>query len=259
MSNLSTLFKKYYKILNEQEPGEPAAAPETPPAEAAPPEVTPAEPEIKPIDNNEKLVIKILTNAFIFDKTRFNDDISKRNYIDRMLLRVQNSVNVPISKTIEDVVSIINLDQNLSLDKVINNSTKLKESKTLRLINSYILMFEKPADATEPQSGDNGTQNIPTNDQPTNTPNDGINSLSLSEIFPEYKELIVQALNHVPTPEEIITLRSVVREIGELDPEKIVITIQRLLNFSEDTLADKKTKSSGIEDDNGIEKYLANA
>jgi len=258
MNNLNTLFKKYYKILNEQEPGEPAAAPETPPAEAAPPEVAPAEPEIKPIDNNEKLVIKILTNAFIFDKTRFNDDISKRNYIDRMLLKVQNSVNVPISKTIEDVVRIINLDRNLSLDKVINSSTKLKESKTLSLINSYILMIEKPADATEPQAGDNDTQNMPTNDQPTNTSN-GINSLSLSEIFPEYKELIVQALNHVPTPEEIITLRSVVREIGELDPEKIVITIQRLLNFSEDTLTDKETKSSGIEDDNGIEKYLANA
>ena len=256
---VNNLFKKYYKILNEQEPGDPApdATPmESPPAEMAPPEETaPAEPEIKPIDNNEKLVIKILTNAFIFDKTHFNNDIAKRKYIDRMLIKILQSVNVPIAKIVEDVVSVINLDRNLSLDKIISSNTRFKESKTLRLINSYILMFEKPADATEPQAGDNNTQDIPANDKPTNS----INSLSLSEIFPEYKELIVQALNHVPSPEEIITLRSVVREIGETDPEKIVITIQRLLNFSEDTLTDKETKSSGIEDDNGIEKYLANA
>ena len=240
------LFKKYYRILNEQEP---AAPPEAPPAEMSPPpEAALTEPVIKPMDTNEKIVIKILTNAFIFDKTRFDEN--KRKYIDNKLVEIQNAINVPVAGIIDEIKKIINLDKSLHI-----------ESKTLKLLSKYNLMLEQPADATEPQPGTETGK--PTGDQPT-APTEVINSLNLAEIFPEYKELIIEALNHVPDPEEIITLRTVVREFGETDPEKIVIAIKDLLNLSEDTsLSDdqeeRRRKSTGSIDDDSIEQYLANA
>ena len=243
------LFKKYYRILNEQEPATDAAPPEAPPAEMAPPpEAAPTEPVIKPMDTNEKIVIKILTNAFIFDKTRFDEN--KRKYIDNKLVEIQNAINVPVAGIIDEIKKIINLDKSLHI-----------ESKTLKLLSKYNLMLEQPADATEPQPGTETGK--PTGDQPT-APTEVINSLNLAEIFPEYKELIIEALNHVPDPEEIITLRTVVREFGETDPEKIVIAIKDLLNLSEDTsLSDdqeeRRRKSTGSIDDDSIEQYLANA
>ena len=243
------LFKKYYRILNEQEPAPESAPPEAPPAEMPPPpEAAPTEPVIKPMDTNEKIVIKILTNAFIFDKTRFDEN--KRKYIDNKLVEIQNAINVPVAGIIDEIKKIINLDKSLHI-----------ESRTLKLLSKYNLMLEQPADATEPQPGTETGK--PTDDQPT-APTEVINSLNLAEIFPEYKELIIEALNHVPDPEEIITLRTVVREFGETDPEKIVIAIKDLLNLSEDTsLSDdqeeRRRKSTGSIDDDSIEQYLANA
>lgn len=244
------LFKKYYRILNEQEPADAAAPPG--PAEAPPTELPPAveePPAIKPMDTNEKIVIKILTNAFIFNKNRFDEN--KRNYINKKLVEIQNAVNVPVAKIIDEIKKIINLDKSLYI-----------ESKTIRLLNKYKLMLEQPADATEPQT-DNATQDSSTDKQPA-APTEVINSLNLAEVFPEYKELIIEALNHVPNPEEIITLRTVVKEFGETDPEKIVIAIKDLLNLSEDTrLSDdqieRERNSTQTIDDDSIEQYLANA
>ena len=238
---VNQLFKKYYRILNEQEPGDPAEI--TPPPEAAP-----AEPAIKPMDTNEKIVIKILTNAFIFDKTRFDEN--KRKYIDNKLVEIQNAINVPVAGIVDEIKKIINLDKSLYI-----------ESKTLKLLSKYNLMLEQPADATEPQPGTE-TGN-PSSEQPT-APTEVINSLNLAEIFPQYKELIIEALNHVPDPEEIITLRTVVSEFGETDPEKIVIAIKDLLNLSEDTSLstdqeERRRKNTGSIDDDSIEQYLANA
>jgi len=236
------LFKKYYRILNEQEPVVPAEI-------APPPEVAPAEPAIKPMDTNEKIVIKILTNAFIFDKTRF--DMNKRKFIDNKLVEIRNAINVPVAGIIDEIKKIINLDKSLYI-----------ESKTLKLLLKYNLMLEQPADATEPQPGTE-TGNPPS-EQPT-APTEVINSLNLAEIFQtEYKELIIEALHHVPKPEEIITLRTVVSEFGETDPERIVIAIKDLLNLSEDTSLstaqeERRRKSTDSTDDDSIEQYLANA
>jgi hypothetical protein len=247
MNKVKTLFKRYYRILNEQEP---APAPETAPAQIAPPAAAgPVEPVIKPMDVNEKKVIKILTNAFIFDKTRF--DKNKRKYIDNKLAEIQNAINVPVAGIIDEIKKIINLDKSLYI-----------ESKTLKLLSKYNLMLEQPADATEPQPGTEPSES--TGYQPT-TPNVDVNSLTLAEIFQsEYKELIIEALNHIPNPEEIITLRTVVSEFGETDPERIKIAIKDLLNLSDDTsLSDeqieRRRKSDGSIDDDSIEQYLANA
>jgi hypothetical protein len=244
------LFKKYYRILNEQDPAPNAAVPETPPeaapAEMSPPQETaPTEPEIVPIDANERMVIKILTNAFIFNKTLFDEN--KRKYIDNTVTEIQNSVNVPVAKTVDEIKKIINLDQSLHI-----------ESKTLKLLAKYRLMLEQPADATEPQPGTE-TSDQPEDKQPE-APEENINSLNLAEIFPEYKELILLALNHIPTAEEIMILKPVVREFSKTDPEKITVTIKDLLNFREGgTASNREGRKKSLEGDDSIEQYLANA
>lgn len=244
------LFKEYYRILNEQEPAPaPEAAPAamspvaSPPQEATPTE--PAEPTTRPIDANERLVIKILTNAFIFNKTLFDEN--KRLYIDNKIKEIQNYVNVPVAKIIDEVKKIINLDKSLHV-----------ESKTLKLLSKYKLLIEKPADATEPQ------KDIKSQDQSKDTkpesPEENINDLNLAEIFPEYKELILLSLHHVPTAEEIMILRPIVREFSQIDPEKIATTIKDLLNFKESgTTGNSDNNKSKVEGDDSLEQYLANA
>jgi len=203
------LFKKYYKILNEQDPG-----PETPPVEAAPPEISPTEPVAKTLDANEKYVIKVLTNAFIFNPTLFPK--SKQNFIANKIEDIKKLINVPVSKVVEEIKSILNLDHSLKI-----------ESKTLKIIAKYKVLLEQPADATEPQVDNiSTTDNISkTNKQPDGTSN----NLNLSEIFPLYKELILQSLAHAPTDEELMILKPIVNEFADSDPEKIVTTIKDLL------------------------------
>lgn len=223
----SQLFKKYYKILNEQEPADPTAAPEASPADMAPPV---EEPEaIKPLNNNEKYVIKILSNAFIFNPTLF--DSSKQKFIANKIAEIKKSVNIPVAKTVEEIKSILNLDNSLRV-----------ESRTLKLISKYLLVLEQPADATEPQPGNNVPKTSQVgNNQQVKGPDINFN---LAEIFPLYKELTLQSLEHVPTDEELMILKPVVNEFADTDPEKIVTTIKDLL---------------GQESDQDVETYLANA
>ena len=224
------VFKEYYRILNEQEP---APAPEAAPAAMSPPqEAIPAEPEqedtgVKELNENEKYVIKILTNAFIFNPTLF--DGNKRKYIANKIENIKRTINVPVSKVVDEIKSILNLDSSLRV-----------ESKTLNIFKKYMVMLEQPADATEPQadSAPAAVDTKPVEDDST------LNKLNLAEIFPLYKELILQSLAHVPTEEELIILKPVVNEFAESDPEKIVTVIKDLLNQ---------------ESDIDIEKDLANA
>lgn len=223
------LLKKYYRILNEQEPATETQVPEESPANITPPEATvPPEAVITPLDENEKYVIKILTNSFIFNPSLF--DKNKQTFIFNKINEIKRSVNIPISKIIEEIKSILSLDHSLKV-----------ESKTLSLLNSYIFLFEQPADATEPQAANQAGTSTPTT-TPSNTSD--VNKLNLVEIFPLYKELIIQSLLHVPTDEELIILKPIVNEFSEVDPEKIVTTIKDLL---------------GQESDIDIESDLANA
>lgn len=223
------LFKKYYKILNEQEPATETQVPEEPPGNITPPEATvPSEVGPIPLDENEKYVIKILTNSFIFNPSLF--DKNKQKFIFNKINEIKQSVNIPISKIIEEIKSILSLDNSLKV-----------ESKTLSLLNSYIFLFEQPADATEPQTANQAGTSTPTTAPSTTS---DVNKLNLAEIFPLYKELIMQSLLHVPTDEELIILKPIVNEFSEVDPEKIVTTIKDLL---------------GQESDIDIESDLANA
>lgn len=218
MSKVNTLFKKYYRILNEQEPApETVAPPEEAPAEMTP---EPVVPTIKPLNENEKHVIKILTNAFIFNPTLF--DRNKQKYIENKISNIKRSINIPVSKVVDEIKSILNLDSSLRV-----------ESKTLKMLESLLILIEQPADATEPQADnvalDGGQAANVANKQP------GGISLNLAEIFPLYKELILQSLAHVPTDEELMILKPVVNEFADVDPEKIVTTIRDLLGQESDT------------------------
>jgi len=216
------LFKRYYSILNEQEP---AAPPTEVPAEPAGEPTIPVTPQLQA---NEKHVIKILTNAFIFNPKLF--DKNKQNFIVNKIEDIKRIINVPVSKIVEEIKSILNLDHSLRI-----------ESKTLSLISRYLIIIEQPADATEPQASNNTSIDQP-NTAVDNTSNTS-NNLNLSEIFPLYKELILQSLAHVPTDEELMILKPIVNEFADSDPEKIVTTIKDLL---------------GQESDKDIETYLAN-
>ena len=221
MNKVNTLFKKYYRILNEQEPALPEAptppvgAAMTPGPDAAPAPEVPTEPEITPLPENEKYIIKILTNSFIFNPSLF--DSNKRKFINNKIEIVKKSINVPVTKMVDDIKSILNLDNSLRV-----------ESLTLNLIQKYTRVLEQLADATEPQTDTaNATTGAP-------APQSNTNKLNLAEIFPLYKELIVQALAHIPTDEELIILKPIVNEFGDTDPEKIVKTIKDLLNQESD-------------------------
>lgn len=223
------LFKKYYRLLREQDP---AGGPQDDLTGAAPdpnsgagvggqPDQTqqPA-PEPEPgskIDNNEKHVIKILTNAFIFNPSLF--DKNKQKFIVNKIDTLTKSVNVPVAKLVQDLKSIIALDTSLRV-----------ESKTLKMLKGYMLMYEKELDATDLPPPDAQTSSPgPQAQQPAKS---NQNALNLTEIFPLYKELILKALKHVPTDEELMIIKPIVNEFADIDPEKIVVTIQNLLNQS---------------------------
>jgi len=232
MNKVDTLFKKYYRILNEQEvdPMDPTAVSTEPEPEV---QALP-EPTVKPISSNEKFVIKILTNAFLFNPEKFSG--SKREYINTEINSIKNTVNIPVPELLERIIKLIGLMSGL----------KITESKTLNAINKYIFLLEQPVDATEPQTVDSQPKNA-TDEVAVSEPS--INNLNLVEIFDSlYKELIVKALGHVPTEEESMILKPAVREFADVDPEKIVTVIKDLLSQSsnkdlEDVLGDKSEES----------------
>lgn len=214
-----------YGVLQEQTPN--TGAEDLAGADQAgpPPEAAAAAP--KELDENEKYIIKILTNSFIFNPSVF--DKQKQKFIFNKIDQIQKQVNVPVSKIISEVKRIIGLDKSLRV-----------ESKTIDLIAKYMTFIEQSPDATERQPDAAVDRNTEQGtEQKINS--DGENKLDLEEIFPLYKELLIQALKHVPTDEELMIIKPIVNEFGDIDPEKIVEAIQNILNQS---LEDKE-----VEDD----------
>lgn len=171
---------------------------------------------VKPLSENEKYIIKILTNAFIFNPTLF--DKNKQNFIDNKINELRNTVNVPVANIVDDLKKILSFDRSLAV-----------ESKTNKLFKKYLKIIEQK-DATEPQVGNEPPVEAPVQPEPVEV--DGKNNLDLTEIFPLYKELILKALKHAPTEEELMILKPVVNEFADTDPEKIVEVIENILNQS---------------------------
>ena len=217
MSKTLKIISKYYKLLGEQTPEEQLGA-ETP---AAPQQAN-------NLSENEKYVIKILTNAFIFNPNLF--DKSKQKYIFGKIDQIKKMVNVPVAKIVDEIKKIIAIDRSLKV-----------ESKTLSLLNKYMVLMEQPADATEPQgSAQPSPEGAPNQSTETKLNGEG-NKLNLAEIFPLYKELIIKALMHVPTEEELMIVKPIVNEFADSDPEKIVEAIQNILSQS---LEDKEVEDN---------------
>lgn len=222
MSKTLKTISKYYKLLGEQVPSEQQA-----PTTATP---TPTEPQSQErgLDENEKYVIKILTNAFIFNPALFAK--SKQKYIFEKIDQIKSMVNVPVSKIVQEIKKIIAIDRSLRV-----------ESKTLSLIKKYLLLIEQPADATEPQGGKQASDLSGSGQSNEQNFDEENNNLSLAEIFPLYKELILKSLKHIPTEEELMIVKPVVNEFADTDPEKIVEAIQNILSQS---LEDKEVEDN---------------
>jgi hypothetical protein len=248
MKKTDKLFERYFQLLNEQEPA-PEADPAVDPAAAeqpAPPVEEPA------LDENQKYLIKVLTHAFIFNPTLFSRDVQAK--ISNDIKRISKSVNVPIAKTVEEITNIICMDNSLCRD--LKGDQKLKtESKTLRLINKMLVLLEQPADATEPQAEDAAPEEQGAAPQAEQQPEveKPKSELSLEEIFPLYRELIMKALAHTPSDEELMMLKPVVDEFADVDPTKIETFIAKTLNQSlqdnelEDNLSELDSPTEEIE------------
>jgi len=215
MRKTDKLIRHYYRMLVEQTPGEPGL--DAPPGMEDPQAPAPAPGvEKKPMDENEKYIVKILTNAFIFNPTLFGN---RKSYIDNTLSKIKTSVNIPVATIIKEIKRIIAMDKSLYI-----------ESRTNFLIKRYYKLLEQDErDATEPQK--DAQEPVDTDgdvdDAPQETESE--NDLDLVEIFPLYKELLLRALAHVPSEEELMMLKPVVSEFADTDPQKIVELIESLL------------------------------
>jgi len=221
MSKTLKLISKYYKLLHEQTPESKLGA-----DQPAPPQPEAQQP-VSSLGENEKYVIKILTNAFIFNPSLF--DKSKQQYIFNKIDQIKKMVNVPVAKIVDEIKKIIAVDRSLKV-----------ESKTLSLLGKYMFLIEQPADATEPQ-GDSSPAGAAVQGRGVEVKTNDENSLNLAEIFPLYKELIIKALKHVPTEDELMIVKPVVNEFADSDPEKIVEAIQNILSQS---LEDKEVEDN---------------
>ena len=222
---VNRLFKKYYKILNEQDP----STPENLPAETSINDIaTEPIPALKP---NEIEVINLLKDAFIFNPDDFR---SQKNAIEQEIQLIRRSKLLPIPQLIEKI------------KRLINKNPYLKESKTLQMFSKYIPLFEAPADATEPQQQQPTPEPTTNNSTPVPQPPTATTiSMDLKQKWPEYRELLCRALEHSPKPEEIIMLTQGVEAFGEADPAKLVVMIKDLLASRQSTV--------------DLEKDLANA
>jgi hypothetical protein len=244
MKKTDRLFERYFQLLNEQEP-DPAADPAAT-EQPAPPVEEPA------IDENQKYMIKVLTHAFIFNPTLFSKDIQIK--ISNDIARISKSVNVPIAKTVEEITNIICIDNSLCRDLKAGNQGLKTESKTLKLINKMLFLLEQPADATEPQAEDAAPEEqVAPQPEQQPEPEKVKSELSLEEIFPLYRELILKALAHTPTDDELMMLKPVVDEFTDVDPTKIETFISKTLNQSlqdnelEDNLSELDSPTEEIE------------
>lgn len=189
--NLIDRFLRLY----EQDEQEPQQAPEQEP---------PANP-VDEVDENTKYIIKLLTNAFIFNPNSFDE--STRNRILKDIESLKQSINQPVASVVDKIKRILAYDKSLVV-----------ESLTISLINRFL---EQVEDATEAP---------PAEPEAQLAPKPSVNKLQLQEVFPRYRDLIVRSLTHEPTDEELSILTTVVDEFADIDPERILVTIQKLLD-----------------------------
>lgn len=193
---------------------------EAPPADALPEtEAPPEEPEELPaekVDNNVKYIIKLLQNAFIFNKNDYPDQL---DIINKKIADIKNSTSAPVATVINKVKDVLSINPNL----------KVERRKTLKYINT---LLEQLADATDLQAGDEKekTPEPNTSDEKPAPKGRPINDLELREIFPLYRDLIVQALDYAPSIGDLNVIQSLIEELGDKDPMQIKDTIDKLLN-----------------------------
>lgn len=233
MSKTLKLISKYYNLLKEQ----------TPEDTAADPAAVEPQPQDEGLDRNEKYVIKILTNAFIFNPKKFKSDKLKYKYIFNKIDSIEGMVNVPVARIVSEIKKIIALDRSLRV-----------ESRTLKLINKYIFLIEQPADATEPQNDSQPSQPGASPRAEKGALDGDDNKLNLAEIFPLYQELILKALRHSPSEDELMIVKPVVNEFADADPEKIVEAIQGILKL----YPSKTGNISEYPEDTEVENNLSN-
>jgi hypothetical protein len=227
MNKTNKIFNKYFSLISEQpenpqQPQEDISGTVTPPTEVPTPPVEQEVP-VKEMDENERYIIKILTNSFIFNPSLF--DANKNKYIVNKIDTLSKSVNTPVPTVVNEIKKILALDNSLRV-----------ESKTLSLISKYTQLIEQARDATEPQAeqGEISSTKAPQTSTQVAAQNGAEYKLNLTEIFPLYKELILKSLRHIPTEEELMILKPIVNEFADVDPEKIVSTIQDLITQSSD-------------------------
>lgn len=210
MKKTNNLLQKLMKLHVEQEEAD-AAAPEQAPAEPAP--------QVNKMSSNEKYIIKVLTNSFIFNINNFNKN--EQNLILNKIESIKSLINKPITETIDVVKSILSMDKSLKV-----------ESKTNILLKKYFKLIEQIADGTESQPDSGADMQLSNKEEPVKDLEDE-NNISLEEAFPMYSDLMVRSLKHPPADDEIMMLRAVANEFGETDPDKIVSTIKSLLSLDE--------------------------
>ena len=95
----------------------------------------------------------------------------------------------------------------------------------LKMLEKYALFIEQPDDATEPQAGTDKKE-IKLDGT------DSENEVDLSEIFPLYQSLILKALKHKPSDQELLSIDDITSEMADVDPKNIVDSIELMLGLS---------------------------
>lgn len=190
----------------------------------------PVESESREIGSNERYIIKILTNALIFNPLKFPD---QRETILNDIENIRVSPGNSIASIISRIKSIIALDRSLVI-----------EGSTGQLFIYYTELLERSSlDATEPQQETAPSSIV--DDSPTETSDPSLEiDVDLDEIFPLYQDMILNAMSYEPSSRDLIMLRDVVNGIGESDPLSIIDTIQGIMNSrrSEEDIADDLTE-----------------
>lgn len=229
------LIEKYFHLLNEQEPlvsdelidqdTEQEAAAEEPKEERAP----------KPVDKRKQSLTIALALAFIFDPTRYNQDPSKKQFIESRIKTIQENTGLTIPEIIDSIGDIVCLDTNLC-EKFRKYFPDIKtsinfESKTETFISRILLTLEQELDATEPQVETKQDAGETKSKQPVLQLSTGP-ALNLDEIFPLYRDLLVTSVEHAPESDELFMVDQAVNEFIDVDPDRVVEIIKNILRIT---------------------------
>jgi hypothetical protein len=224
MKKTNQIFNKLFKLL-EQTPVPGNMGVDQQPASTNFP-AQPTNPKDE-VSENKKYILKILTNAFIFNPKSFKSE-SMRSRIAAKIKEIESMETAAPAQVISKILKIIDMDPTLKI-----------ESKTLNLLKNYMLFIEQPQN----DSISNDATDLPVSDDldaETTEDRDTLN-LNLAEIFPLYKSLIIKALKHSPTEDELMILEPVINSLHNTDPEAIKETIQKILKQAKKD-ADLKNK-----------------